>query len=111
MEIEAYYPGGTERWLQFLQANLNSNIPIKRKAPVGTYTVYVQFIVDKEGKISDITPLTNHGFGMEEEVIRVLRRSPRWRPAIQDGRKVKAYRKQPITFVVEDEKPKKEKNS
>jgi protein TonB len=37
---------------------------------------------------------------MEEEAIKVIKRGPDWVPAIQNGRNVKAYRKQPITFVV-----------
>lgn len=39
---------------------------------------------------------------MEDEAIRVLKKSKKWLPAVQNGRKVKAYRKQPITFVIED---------
>jgi protein TonB len=39
---------------------------------------------------------------MEDEVIRVLKLSPRWKPASQNGRFVKAYRKQPVTFVIEE---------
>jgi len=38
---------------------------------------------------------------MEEEVVRVLNKSPKWTPAIQFGRRVKAYRKQPVSFFVE----------
>jgi hypothetical protein len=38
---------------------------------------------------------------MEEEVVRVIKKSPRWSPAlIEKGVKVKAYRKQPVSFVV-----------
>jgi protein TonB len=40
---------------------------------------------------------------MEEEAMRVIKRGPKWNPAIQNGRQVKAYRKQPITFRVEGE--------
>lgn len=47
--------------------------------------------------------LTNFGFGMEQEVIRTLKLSGTWNPAIQNGRPVKAYRKQPVTFQVVDE--------
>jgi protein TonB len=43
---------------------------------------------------------------MEEEVMRLLRKSPRWQPAIQDDRKVNVYRKQPVTFLVEEKKQK-----
>jgi len=103
VEFEAIFPGEQDGWAIFLQKNLNPNIPIKRKAPAGIYTVVVQFIVDKTGKLSDIKALTNHGFGMEEEVMRVMRRSPRWQPAVQNGRPVKAYRKQPVTFAITQE--------
>lgn len=64
--------------------------------------VVVQFIVDQKGTLSDIKALTAHGYGMEQEVIRVLKKSPKWLPAQVNGRKVKAYRKQPITFAVSD---------
>lgn len=102
VEIEASFIGGDDAWANFLRANLKADIPAKRKAPVGLFTVLVQFIVDKEGRVSNIQALTNHGFGMEQEVMRVLRKSPRWGAAVQDGRKVKAYRKQPVTFSISE---------
>lgn len=102
VEKEAEFPGGLEGWAIFLQRRLNSNVPVRKGAPAGKYTVVAQFIVDKEGNVSDITALTDHGYGMEEEVVRVLSKSPKWIPAILAGRRVNAYRKQPITFVVEE---------
>lgn len=102
---EATFRGGQSEWLAFIGRNLNPEIPIKRKAPIGEYTVVVQFIVDVDGRLIDMKPLTGHGYGMEEEVMRVLRRSPRWIPAVlESGLKVKAYRKQPVTFVVSEAK-------
>ena len=97
---EAHFPGEEKSWRRFLEKNLNPHVPIKNRAPEGMYMVMVQFVVDKEGSISDIKPLTKFGFGMEEEVIRILKKSPKWVPAIQFGRNVKAYRKQPVTFMV-----------
>jgi len=102
VETEASFRGDTEAWVSFLQTNLKPGVPVKKKAPAGLYTVMVQFIVDKEGRLSDIKALTNHGFGMEKEVIRVLKKSPRWEPAIMKGEKVKAYRKQPISFSIKE---------
>lgn len=99
-EKEAHFPGTERSWINFLQKNLKPDVPIRNRAPEGTYTVMVQFIVDKEGRVTDIKPLTKFGFGMEEEVVRILQKSPQWVPAIQFGRNVKAYRKQPVTFVV-----------
>ncbi len=103
VDIEASFPGGDNAWAKFLQTNLHAEVPADKNAPAGYYTVLIQFLVDKEGKLSDITPLTNWGYGMEEEVIRVLKKSPDWTPAEQNKRKVKAYRKQPVTFMVIDD--------
>jgi GldM C-terminal domain/Gram-negative bacterial TonB protein C-terminal len=101
VEIEASYPGETKAWLQYLERNCNGQVAIENGAPVGQYTTMIQFIVDKDGKLSEFTPLTKMGYGMEQEVIRVLKLSGTWNPAIQNGKPVKAYRRQPITFQVE----------
>ncbi|HEX6190741.1 MAG TPA: energy transducer TonB [Chitinophagaceae bacterium] len=103
VEIEASFKGGEAAWRKYLERNLNPNTPVDNGAPEGTYTVWVQFIVDKEGAISDVKALSNHGYGMEEEAVKVIRKGPAWVAAIQNGRPVKAYRKQPITFIVQPE--------
>jgi len=103
VEVEASFKGGEREWTKYLIRNLDANVPVENGANEGTYTVTVQFIVDKEGKISDVKALTSHGNGMEEEAMRVIKKGPDWIPAIQNGRQVKAYRKQPITFVVAPE--------
>jgi len=103
VEIEAAFPGGEMAWRKYLEKKLNPNVPVNNGAPAGRYTVYVQFVVNKEGDIADVKALTDNGYGMEQEVIRLIRNGPRWTPAIQRGRNVNAYRKQPVTFQVEDE--------
>src|SRR6476469_7401981 len=100
VEIEAAFAGD---WASYLKRNLNADVAVSAGAPPGTYQVVVQFIVDKEGNVSDVKALTNHGYGMEDEAMRVIKKAPKWTPAIQNGRQVKAYRKQPITFVVAEE--------
>ena len=101
LEVEPAFPKGDVGWREFLQKNINANLPVDNGAPAGQYTCWVQFIVDKEGHVSDIQPLTNHGYGMEQEVVRMMKLSPNWVPGIDNGATVKAYRKQPITFVIE----------
>lgn len=103
VEIEAAFPGGDSKWRRYLETSLNAQVATDNGAPEGAYTVVVQFVVDKEGNISDVRGLTSHGYGMEDEAIRVIKRGPKWTPAVQNGRQVKAYRKQPITFVVQSE--------
>ena len=102
VEREAEFTGGSKAWTRYLGRNLNAYIPVKKKAPVGTYQVIVQFIVAKNGKVKDITAETTHGFGMEEEVIRIIKEGPKWVPAMQDGHPVNAYKRQPIIFVVSE---------
>jgi len=103
VEIEPGFPGGEKAWMTYLGRNINPDIPIHNKAPEGTYTVVVQFIVNTDGSLSDIKALTNHGYGMEEEAIRVVKKSGKWIPAIQNGKPVNAYRKHKLTFAVTGE--------
>ncbi|MBK6935634.1 MAG: energy transducer TonB [Chitinophagaceae bacterium] len=110
VEVEASFPGGDQMWRKYLERTLNPNIPVDNGAPEGKFTVVIQFVVDKEGNISDVRPLTHHGYGMEAEVMRVIMKGPKWTPAMQNGRIVKAYRKQPVTFQVIEEKRKQRKN-
>ena len=100
VDIEASFPGGDAVWRNYLTLSVNYDVPFQNHAPPGTYTVVVQFIVNKDGTVIDVKALTNHGFGMEDEAIRMISQGPAWNPAIQNGKPVKAYRKQPVTFQV-----------
>jgi len=100
VEIPTSFNGN---WIRFLEKNLNGNVPVDNGAPAGKYTVLIQFVIDQEGKVSEIQPLTNLGYGMEQEAIRVLKKADKWNPAVQNGRHVKTYRRQPITFQIDGE--------
>ncbi|MEO5945076.1 MAG: energy transducer TonB [Ferruginibacter sp.] len=103
VENEAEFPGGQGAWGNYLRKNLNANAPVDNGAPEGTYTVIIRFIVSKDGSISDVTPETKFGYGMEDEAAKIIKKGPKWKPALQNGRNVNAYRRQPITFVVTTE--------
>jgi protein TonB len=100
VDVQAKFTG---EWVKFLLRNLRGDVPVNEGAGPGRYSVIIQFVVDKEGKVSEIKALTAHGYGMEEEAIRVLRKAARWEPAMQNGQKVKAYHRQVITFDILDE--------
>lgn len=112
-EFEISYPGGEKAWQEYLHNNIDSTIARKNKAPTGTYTVVVQFVFDKQGNISDVRALTNHGYGMEEAVMRVMKKTTRWFPAEQNpkGKIARGYRKQEYTFHVEGKKKKKKRTN
>jgi len=97
VEVDAVYPGN---WRSYLERNLNGSVPVDNGVKPGNYTTIIQFIVDKDGNTSDFKALTHHGYGMEEEALRVVKASGKWKPAVQNGREVKAFRKQPITFQI-----------
>lgn len=103
VEVDAAFPGGNDAWVRFLKKNLDNDVPGSNGAPEGTYTVVVRFIVAKDGTVSDVQAETNHGYGMEAEAIRAIKRSGKWTPGIQNGRNVTAYKRQPITWLVQEQ--------
>jgi protein TonB len=102
VEVDASFMGGDGAWRRYLSNNLDSETPGTNGAPAGQYTVVVRFIVSRDGSVSDVQAETRHGYGMEEESVRVIKRSGKWTPAIQNGRNVTAYKRQPITWVVQE---------
>lgn len=103
VQIPAEFPGGLPAWQKYLQRNLNSEIPVQNGAPEGKYTVYVTFIVDKTGVISDVQAENDPGYGTKDEAIKVIKKGPNWKPAVQNGRNVIYRHKQGITFIVSGE--------
>jgi len=100
-EKEPQFPGGVQGWKTYLENNLNTDVPVKNKAAKGIYTVTVSFLVDENGKISEVKALNNPGYGTATEAERVIAKGPDWIPAMQNGHKV-AYRdKQNISFSIE----------
>ncbi|WP_420582411.1 energy transducer TonB [Reichenbachiella sp.] len=60
--------------------------------------VYVQFVIDKSGKLTNVHAVKGIGGGCDEEAVRVIQNSPDWSPGKQRGRPVKVRMILPITF-------------
>lgn len=105
VEKEAKFPGGMEGWRRYLERNLNANVAADDGAPTGNYTVKVRFIVDKEGAISNVEaievpkPCPSCG----PEAVKVIKKGPKWEPAVQNGRNVIYQAIQYVTFQVAEE--------
>jgi len=100
VEIESEYPGGAPAWLRYL--NKNFRYPDDALTNEVQGTVMVQFIVDREGNVSDVEVVSGpETGGLREEAIRVIQKSGKWTPAIQNGRKVKSYKRQPVVFKLQ----------
>jgi len=103
VQIPAEFPGGVPAWVRYLERNLNRDLPVEKKAPSGKYTVTVSFIVDKNGGISEVQAENDPGYGTKEEAVRVIKKGPSWKPAVQNGRNVIYRHRQSITFMVSEE--------
>jgi periplasmic protein TonB len=100
VEIESEYPGGTSAWARYLNKTLQYPQDAIDNEVQGQ--VVVQFIVDKEGNVSDVQAVSGPD-ELRKEAERVIKKSGKWTAAEQNGRKVKSYKKQPITFRLETE--------
>ncbi len=104
VENEPKFPGGESAWKGYLERNLNPSIPFNKGAPGGIYKVIVKFIVNKDGSISEVKAETKHGYGMDSAAVALIKKGPKWVPALQNGHNVTAFKEQPLTFVVEEHK-------
>jgi TonB family protein len=100
VEIEADYPGGVGAWMRFLNKTFHYPDEAIEKEIQGT--VVVQFIVNKDGSLSEIEAITGPE-ALKTEALRVVAKSGKWLPAMQNGVPVKSYKKQPITFRLQSE--------
>jgi protein TonB len=98
VEIESEFPGGARGWLAYLNSHLVYPKKAVRKRIEGT--VLLQFIVDKDGSVSDLKVLYGDPI-LAEAALKAMEDTPKWTPAVQNGRAVKSYKKQPIVFRLE----------
>lgn len=103
VQEEPIFDGGKEAWIKFLQEKLNRGLPIEKGAGPGKYTVILSFIVDTKGKVSNVEAENDPGFGTAAEAVRVMKLSPNWIPAKQNGNPVVYKHKQTITYVISEE--------
>jgi hypothetical protein len=96
------FTGGEPAWRKYLIANLKAAIPVDEGWKAGKYVIIVKFIVHTDGTVSDVTTENYAGSKTALHCIEVIKNAPKWQPAVQNGRKVNAYKKQPITFVIEE---------
>lgn len=100
VEIESEYPGGMAAWMRYLNKTLRYPDEAVNNEIQGD--VIVQFIVDKEGNVSDVEAIAGPQ-ELKDEAVRVIKKSGKWTPAVQNGRQVKSYKKQPIKFRLEQQ--------
>ena len=108
VEREAMFKGGLEGWKRYLEKNLNANVAADAGAPVGDYTVKVQFVVSKEGYVSKVkaVEVPDGCKPCAAEAVSVISLGPTWEHAIQNNEPVIYQAIQYITFQVSEGKGK-----
>ncbi|WP_121352133.1 energy transducer TonB [Flavisolibacter nicotianae] len=103
VEIEASV--NVAQWRRHLESQLQRYIEDAASSGMnpGTYTVNVRFLVEKDGSITDVRALNDPGSGLAQGAVEVVKRGPKWSPGEQNGRKVRSYHTQPITFVIQEQ--------
>lgn len=97
IEVKPEFPGGMAKFYKFIEYNYN----VPSDSPGGK--VFIQFVVEKDGSLTDIKVLRDIGYGTGKEAERVLRKSPKWTPAEQNGKKVRCSYQLPITLQAPQE--------
>lgn len=98
IEQKPEYIGGMEKLYAFIEKNYK----IPKDCPDGK--VFLTFIVEKDGSLSDIKTVRDIGFGSGEEAVRVLKECPNWIPGEQNGRKVRVLLNLTVTVKKADNK-------
>jgi TonB family protein len=99
VEKQPSYPGGTDGYRDFLLANIKYPEEAVKKGVTGT--VYVTFVVQKDGSIANVKVLRGIGTGCDEEAVRVVRLMPKWNPGEQKGKPVDVQYNLPIKFILD----------
>jgi len=98
VEIMPQFPGGEVARHKFLNDNLR--YPAAARDARISGTVYVSFVVERDGSISEVHTVRGPGGGLNEEAERVVRMMPAWSPGIQSGRYVRVQFTMPVRFVL-----------
>jgi hypothetical protein len=100
VDTKAEFSRGLTAWGQYIGTSVNPLVPIYRGAPDGVYTVKVFCTVTKKGRLRKLKAQTKNGYGMENEFMRALRKSPDWIPARIKGQNVDCYTILSFTFKI-----------
>lgn len=94
------FPGGEKTLMKYLHDHIHYPNVAREDGIQGT--VIVQFIVNPDGHLSDVTTVgTLRGGGLEEEAVRVVKGMPVWNAGVQNGQKVAVQYSLPVRFVLQ----------
>jgi protein TonB len=96
VEHEPEFPGGIEKLYRYLGKNLRYPAAARENNTQGK--VFVTFIIEKDGSLTDIRVLKSLSPETDAEAIRLIQNCPKWNPGIQNGRPVRVSYSMPVDF-------------
>jgi len=98
VEQQAEFKGGMKKFYEYVGKKMKYPSQARRMGIEGK--VFVQFVVERDGSITDVQAIRGIGAGCDEEAMKVIRESPKWNPGKQRGRAVRVRMVIPITFML-----------
>lgn len=101
VEKDPKFPGGEEAMKEFITERVEYPQEAREKEIEGT--VIVGFVVEKDGRLTDIEVLKKVHPSLNQEAVEVVERMPKWEPGRQKGRNVRVHMKVPVRFELEND--------
>lgn len=96
--VQDNFPGGYDAYDKYITQNVK--YPAVAKANNIQGCSYVQFVIEKDGSLTDIKTCRGIGSGMDEEAVRLVKQSGKWKPAVINGNPVRTKCRSAVNFVV-----------
>jgi len=96
LEVKPEFPNGNEGLGKYLSENIKYPKKALKKGLTGK--VFVQFVIDKTGKVTDVVAVRGVEKSLDKEAVRVIKAMPEWKPGMKDGQPVKVKYTIPINF-------------
>ena len=93
IEVKPQYPGGLQEFYKFIGKKYR--VPNVKGL---TGKVFISFVIEKDGSVTDLKVISDIGYGTGEEAVRVLKKCKKWIPAEQNGKKVRVEFTLPISI-------------
>ena len=92
------FMGGAKAWSKYMERNLR--YPSRAQDEGAAGKVFVSFVVEKDGSITDVSVIKGIGFGCDEEAMKVIKKSPLWKPGKNKGIPVRVRYNMAINFQI-----------
>lgn len=96
------YPGGKNAMYEFMGENIK--YPEKAKKEGISGTVFITFVVEKDGRVNDVKLLRGVDASLDKEAMRVIKMMPNWKPGKQRGKVVRVQYNLPVKFTLNTDK-------